>query len=240
MVILYILLALMLALIAVLTFNTVKVSKKARKLTEFKPFYNDDEIKEQCTLRAIELVEDDELIKVELTDDNCTMMLVTHNGMAIRFDGADVRPMGRTAHGVRGIRLSEGDYVVGACVAPEGVQLLVVTENGYGKKTDYSEYRVQSRGGKGIFTYRLTDRTGKLAGIQSVNDDNDIMLITTEGVLIRMHADEISTFGRQTQGVRLMRLKDDVKLYGFAKTERAEDEDVSEENTAEVDENENN
>ena len=178
----------------------------------------------QGGLRAIELVEGDELIKVQLTDGSHELLIATHNGLSIRFNETDVRAMGRTARGVKAITLSEGDFVVGAVVINENEKLLAITEKGYGKKTDYSEYRIQTRGGKGIFTYRLTDRTGKLAGIQGVNDDNDIMLITSEGILIRMHTDEISTYSRQTQGVRLIKLKDGVNVYGFTKTDRAEDE----------------
>jgi len=176
-------------------------------------------------LRAIELVEGDELIKVELTDNEQTILIGTHDGMAIRFSEKDVRPMGRTTRGVRGIRLKDGDYVIGACIAPEDSSFLVVTENGYGKKTSLDEYKIQTRGGKGIFTYRITDKTGKIAGLNTVTDENDIMLITSDGVLIRMHSDEISTFGRQTQGVRIMRLDDGVSLVSMAKTERYEEEE---------------
>ncbi len=186
-------------------------------------------------LRAIDLADGDDLITVELTDNNCDMIIVTRNGMCIRFDEKDVRPMGRTTKGVRGIRLSGDDYVIGACIAKEGSQLLVVCENGYGKKTDLSEYKVQNRGGKGVYTYKITEKTGKAAGIATVTDDDDIMLITSEGVLIRMHTDEISSFGRQTQGVRIMRLADDVKLVSMAKTDREEEdaEETNGENTEE-------
>ena len=185
-------------------------------------------------LRAIELADGDELITVKLTNNECNIIIVTRNGMAIRFDEQDVRAMGRTARGVRGIRLSGDDYVVGACIALEGSKLLVVTEKGYGKKTELDEYKVQNRGGKGIFTYKITDKTGKIAGTRTVTDEDDIMLITSEGVLIRMHAEEISTFGRQTQGVRIMRLDDGVSLVSMAKTTREEDEDGEE--TTEVSE----
>lgn len=184
-------------------------------------------------LRAIELVEGDELIKVELTGDSQTVVIGTHEGMAIRFSEDDVRPMGRTTRGVRGIKLKEGDYVIGACTVAPDEELLVVTENGYGKKTQLDEYKIQARGGKGIFTYRITEKTGKIAGLATVADDDDIMLITSDGVLIRMHVNEISTFGRQTQGVRIMRLDDGVTVVGMAKTER-EDEEKDE-----VSENEN-
>lgn len=181
----------------------------------------------QIGLRAIELVEGDELINVQLTDGSHELLIATHNGLSIRFSEKDVRAMGRTARGVKAITLSGDDFVIGAVVIRDDEKLLAITEKGFGKKTDYSEYRIQTRGGKGIFTYRLTDRTGKLAGISGVNNDNDIMLITSDGVLIRMHTDEISTYSRQTQGVRLIRLNDGVNVYGFAKTDRAEDEEAS-------------
>ncbi len=177
-------------------------------------------------LRAIELADGDELIRVKLTDNNQHIIIGTHDGYAIRFHETDVRPMGRTAHGVRGIRLNEGDYVVGASVALKNSQLLVVTENGYGKKTSLDEYKVQTRGGKGIFTYRITDKTGKVAGLKTVTDQDDIMLITSDGVLIRMHASEISTFGRQTQGVRIMRLDEGVQVVGLARTAQEEEDDA--------------
>ena len=188
-------------------------------------------------LRAIELNEGDELITVELTDDSGSLMLITHEGMAIRFEQTDVRAMGRTTHGVRGIRLSDGDFVVGACIAEENSELLVVTENGYGKKTALSEYKIQNRGGRGIFTYKITEKTGKNAGDATVTDEDDVMMITSEGVLIRMHTDEISTFGRQTQGVRIMRLANDVNLVSMTKTAREEENEEAEEAEGEAVEN---
>lgn len=178
----------------------------------------------QNGLRAIELVEGDELISVSLTDGTEDIMLATHNGLAIRFNEKDVRAMGRTTRGVRGIRLNSDDFVVSAVVLKENETLLTVTENGYGKKTEPDEYRAQSRGGKGIFTYKITEKTGKLAGMVGVTDADDVMLITSEGIIIRMHTDEISTYGRQTQGVRLMRLDENVAVVGMALTERDDDE----------------
>ena len=176
-------------------------------------------------LRAIELVEGDELIGVMLTNDNDEVILGTHGGMAIRFRADDVRPMGRTTRGVRGIRLGENDYVIGAVKVSDDASLLCVTEYGYGKKTTFSEYNCQSRGGKGVYTYRLTDKTGALTGIGAVSDENDIIMITSDGVLIRMHADEISTYGRQTQGVRMMRLADDINVVSMALTSREDEEE---------------
>lgn len=187
-------------------------------------------------LRAIELVEDDALIKVALTDGKQSVLIGTHEGIAIRFAEEDVRPMGRATRGVRGIKLKEGDYVVGACVASPEEELLVVTENGYGKRTPLEEYKIQTRGGKGIFTYKITDKTGMVAGVATVKDDDDIMMITSDGVVIRMHADEISTFGRQTQGVRIMRLAEGISVVSMTKTDRDVDEEDSGEASEESDE----
>ncbi len=178
-------------------------------------------------LRAIDLDEGDELIRVKITDGEQDIILATHDGYAIRFNEKEVRSTGRTTRGVRGIRLHEGDYVIGASVILPDSELLTVTENGYGKKTPIDEYRIQSRGGKGIFTYRITEKTGKLAGMKTVTDNDDIMLITSDGVVIRMHTDEISSYSRQTQGVRVMKLDTGVHVVSVARTEREEDtEDI--------------
>ena len=179
-------------------------------------------------LRAIEIAEGDELISVNITDDGSQMMIGTHKGMAIRFEATDVRPMGRTAHGVRGIRLKKDDYVVAAVKVLDGTQLLTLTENGYGKKTDFDEYKVQSRGGTGVFNYKLTDKTGPVVGMAAVSDEDDVMMITSEGVIIRTHTAEISTFGRQTQGVRVMRLADGIKAASIAVTPHMEEEETEE------------
>lgn len=187
-------------------------------------------------LRAINIDEDDELIRVKLTDNEQDLILGTHNGYAIRFSVSEVRQTGRTTRGVKGIDLRDGDYVIGASTALPETQLLTVTENGYGKKTPLDEYRIQSRGGKGIFTYKITDKTGRLAGMKTVTDGDDIILITSDGVIIRMHADEISSYSRQTQGVRVMKLADDVNVVSIARTER-EEESEEEEQTSEQTEN---
>lgn len=174
---------------------------------------------------AIGLDEGDEVIRVELTDGNCNLIIGTADGMAIRFDENDARVMGRMARGVRAIRLGEGDKVVGASVVKEGTRLLVVSEHGYGKKTEFDEYHVQNRGGKGVLTYRITEQTGRVAGINTVTDSDDVMLITDAGVIIRLHTSDISTYSRVTKGVRLMRLDSDVKIVSLARTEREEDEE---------------
>ena len=180
-------------------------------------------------LRAIGLTDDDELISVKITNNDSELILGTKDGLAIRFHESDVRPMGRAAHGVRGIRLKPGDYVVDSVTILDGTKLLTLTENGYGKKTDFDEYRAQSRGGKGIFNYKLTEKTGKVIGLKAVTEDDDIMVITSDGVIMRTHTAEISTFGRQTQGVRVMRLSDGIKAVSIATTPHIEEENIESE-----------
>lgn len=182
----------------------------------------------QSGLRAIDLVEGDRLISVNLTDGEKEIMIATRNGLAIRFKETDARAMGRTTRGVKAIELNDGDYVVSALVTAEDKQILAITEGGYGKRTDVSEYRIQSRGGKGIFTYKLTEKTGKLSGILSASEEEDVMLITSEGVVIRLHVDGISTFGRQTQGVCLVKMKENVTVASIALTERYKEEETLE------------
>lgn len=185
-------------------------------------------------LIAIGLREEDELIKVELTDGNNDIILGTKNGMCIRFNEKDVRPMGRGASGVRGINLHSDDSVIGAGICAQNGTLLSITENGYGKKTDLDEFKVQSRGGKGVMGYRLTEKTGNIAGITIVNDEMDVMVITSDGVIIRCAAEEISKFGRATQGVRVMRLDEGVKVVSMEATQKEEDsEDAETENADE-------
>lgn len=178
-------------------------------------------------LRAIGLDDDDTLIHVDLSDNDKDIMLVTHNGMAIRFKEQDVRSVGRTARGVRGIKLRSGDYVVGGTVINEASKCLVVTENGFGKKTDFSEYKLQGRAGMGIRTYKITEKTGYVSAMAAVTDENDVLLITSDGIVIRMHTDEINTIGRNTQGVRLMRMGDDVRVVSMALADRDDDEEAA-------------
>ena len=188
-------------------------------------------------LNAIGINDDDELIGVKLVSEGDSIMLSTNNGMAIKFDESDVRPMGRTAHGVRGIRLRKGDYVIGMSVTNEGDELLAVTENGVGKKTNLSEYKIQKRGGMGMRTYRISEQTGAVVGINIVKDEDDLMLITSEGVIIRMSAAGIRSIGRATKGVRLMKLEDGIKVASLAITnheeEPAEDSADGQEETVE-------
>ncbi|MCX8128995.1 MAG: DNA gyrase subunit A [Clostridia bacterium] len=184
-------------------------------------------------LAAVTLRENDELIDVKLTDGNQDIMLATRNGMAIRFNETDARPIGRVSMGVKGIELDDDDYVIGMEVCSENVSLLVVTENGFGKRTELDEYKVQSRGGKGILTYRVTEKTGKIAGMKLVSEEDDIMLISSDGTIIRLNVSEISILGRATQGVTLMRMGDGISVVSVA---RIVNENEGEEDTNDVEE----
>lgn len=176
-------------------------------------------------LISISLRDDDELISVRLTDGKQHIIIGTRKGMLVRFEETDIRSMGRTASGVRGIRLREDDHVVGMEILEPGQEVLVVTENGYGKRTPEEEYRLQSRGGVGIKTSQITDKTGPLSAVKAVDGSEDLMLITINGMLIRMDVNSISITGRSTQGVRLIRLGDDELVATVAKVEKAEDEE---------------
>ena len=178
---------------------------------------------------AILLDEGDDLISVGYTTGNNNIMLATHNGRAIRFSEEDVRSMGRVTHGVRGIRVSEDDYLVGMVIQREGANLLSITENGYGKRTDLDEYRLQSRGGKGITSYNITEKTGKVAAIRMVEDGEDLLLVTSGGIIMRTQIEEISTLSRVTQGVRVVRLDEGVKVIDIAGADREEEELPTEE-----------
>lgn len=166
---------------------------------------------------AIKLREDDELIGVRMTNGNSEILIITKNGYSIRFNESDVRPMGRTATGVKAITLREGDITVGMEVAKEDEELLVVSEKGFGKRTSVSEYPIRHRGGKGVITYKVTNKTGTLVGARIVNDTDEIMLINDTGVAIRLAVSGISSSGRNTMGVTLMRAKDGEIIVAIAK-----------------------
>ena len=174
-------------------------------------------------LIAIGLREDDELIGVKVTDGNKDVLLVTKEGMSIRFDENDIRSMGRSAMGVKGITLSNDDKVVSMSLCEEGTDVLVVSENGFGKRTDINEYRTQIRAGKGIKTYNIAEKTGKLVGAEMVNEDDEMMIINSDGVLIRLRVNEISLFGRVTSGVKLMKTDDEVNVVSISKIKMEEE-----------------
>ena len=174
-------------------------------------------------LRALRMDEGDRLITVRETDGEQKILIATHDGLAVCFDEADVRPMGREAMGVRGIRLREGDYVVGAARAKPGHEVLSITERGYGKRTPVEEYRITNRGGIGIKNYMVTDKTGPVVGIKVVDGSEDLLLMTQSGILIRTHVDSIRMAGRATQGVIVMRFKEEGdRVISMALTEREE------------------
>ena len=178
-------------------------------------------------IRALTLDEGDALVTVRETDGTKKILIATHDGMAVCFDENDIRPMGRTAVGVRGIRLREGDYVVGAARAAEGKCVLSITEKGYGKRTPVEEYRVTNRGGIGIKNYMVTEKTGPVVGIKVVDGTEDLLLVTQAGILIRTAVENIRTAGRATQGVIVMRFKEEGdKVISLALTDRDEAEET--------------
>lgn len=177
-------------------------------------------------LIAINLDDDEDLIGVEMTNGSSEIVLATRNGTAIRFDEQDVRPMGRTAHGVRGITLNYGDAVVAMdSVGSEECEVLTATELGMGKRTAVSEYRKQTRGGKGVINIKITEKTGAVVGMRVINPQQEIMMITAAGIIIRIDVDGISQFGRNAQGVKLMTLNDDDKVVSLAAVHHDESED---------------
>ena len=182
-------------------------------------------------IRALTLDEGDELINVMRTDGSRNILMATHNGQAICFAETDVRPMGREAVGVRGIRLKDGDWVVGAEIAQPDAGVLSITENGYGKRTPVADYirggeEPQHRGGSGMKNYNITDKTGPVAAVKVVYDTDDVLVVSDDGVIIRMEAAGISELGRATQGVRIMRLSEGARVISVALTDRAESEDA--------------
>ena len=183
-------------------------------------------------IRALTLDEGDELINVMRTDGSRNILMATHNGQAICFAETDVRPMGREAVGVRGIRLKDGDWVVGAEIAQPDAGVLSITENGYGKRTPAADYirggeEPQHRGGSGMKNYNITDKTGPVAAVKVVQESDDVLVVSDDGVIIRMEAAGISELGRATQGVRIMRLSEGARVISVALTDRAESEDAA-------------
>ena len=189
---------------------------KKTRISEFKNI-------NKSGLIAINLRDGDELIGVKMANGDEEVMLVTKNAMSIRFSEKDVRPMGRAATGVKGITLGKDDIVVSMDLVSEGKDLLVISKNGFGKRSDIEEYRPQIRSGKGIKTYNITSKTGEIVGATLVNEDDEIMMINSDGVLIRIRVDEISIYGRITSGVKLMRTDEEVEVVSIAKLKR-EDE----------------
>ena len=190
-------------------------------------------------LRVLTLDEGDELITVLETDGQENILIATHDGQAICFRESDVRPMGRTAMGVRGIKLRAGDYVIGGVLAKLGSMLLAITENGYGKRTPIEEYirsggEPQHRGGFGLRGYQITEKTGKAAGVKVVREDDDILIISDDGTIIRMAAADVNVYSRTAQGVRVMRVSEGTKVISLARVPQEEDKNQTEEATEET------
>ena len=176
---------------------------------------------------AIGVEEGDSVIAAQISDGKGEVFIGTHDGMSIRFAETDVRPMGRTAYGVRGISLREGDSVVEMEVLKPGGTILTVTERGYGKRTELDEYRIQTRGGIGIINIQTSERNGTVVGITQVMDDDELMLITQQGKILRMTAKDIRTIGRATQGVRLIDIEGDDRAVSIARLAEKDDEDAA-------------
>ena len=189
-------------------------------------------------LAAINLRDDDELIEVKITDASTEIFLVTKHGMCIRFKETDVRATGRSSMGVIGMNLDDGDEIIGMQLDHQGDSLLIVSENGMGKRTFLEEFTVQKRGGKGVKCYKITEKTGYVVGVKAVNDDHEIMMITTGGVIIQLRMDNISTLGRITSGVKMINLDEGVKVAQIAKVrEKVSDGDHEYENMDDAIEN---
>ena len=179
-------------------------------------------------LNAINLKDGDELIEVKQTTDEEEEFLITKYGMCIHFKDTDVRPTGRTSMGVIGMNLEDGDEIVGMQLKSQGDSLLIVTEKGLGKRTDISEFNLQRRGGKGLKCYKITERTGFVIGVKSVNDEHEVMLITDKGVIIQIRANDVSTIGRITQGVKIMNLDENSTIVKIAKVrDKIEGEEIN-------------
>ena len=173
-------------------------------------------------LAAITLREEDELIEVKFTDQDQDIILVTKYGQCIRFNEKDVRATGRTSMGVRGMNLADRDEVVGMQLHTQGTHLLIVSEKGMGKRTAMEEFTPQNRGGKGVKCYKITEKTGNVVGVKAVNEDNEVMIINTEGIVIRMECSTISVLGRITSGVKLINLNDNATVASIAKVRETE------------------
>jgi DNA gyrase subunit A len=176
-------------------------------------------------LAAITLRDDDELIEVKFTDNEKDIIIVTKYGQCIRFNEQDVRATGRTSMGVRGINLTDGDEVVAMQLTDQGEQLLIVSEKGLGKRTVMDEFTAQNRGGKGVKCYKITEKTGEVVGAKAVNEEDEIMIINTEGIIIRMECKGISVLGRITSGVKLINLRENEIVASIAKVKETQEEE---------------
>ena len=173
---------------------------------------------------AIKLVEGDELIGVDITSGRDDILIASHDGKCIRFNETDVRAVGRDSQGVKSMKLSDGDYIVDMAIVHDGATIMTISENGYGKRTDVEEFRLQQRGGSGVKAGIFTEKTGKLVALKQIEDDCDLLMIADSGIIIRTHVEDISHFSRVSQGVKIMKLKNDAKITSVALTEKDEEE----------------
>ena len=202
------------------------LSNNSRKPPTFPPIHGNPRAK---GVNAIKLDENDSLIGVALTSGTDEIILGTSNGMSIKFSEEQVRSMGRVSRGVRGIRLRDGDYVVDMAIAEPGGSLLTVCENGYGKRTDLEDYRRQSRGGLGLINIKATERNGKVVALKAVHDDDGLMMISANGIIIRTGLEDVRSIGRNTAGVRMIKLKGDDKLVAVERLATDDQETQQEE-----------
>ena len=214
-----------------LLFSTKNGLVKRTLLSEFENIRQSGKI-------AITLKEDDELISVKLADENSQVLMCSSNGRMVRFNVNEIRIMGRTASGVRGINLNN-DICVGSEISEPGKLLLVVTEKGYGKKTAIEDYRETKRGSKGVKTLNITEKNGKIVSFKSTSNDEDLMIITNNGIIIRLDVNAISQMGRVTQGVRLINLKDDNKVASISIVEKEEPQQNEDDNESSNNQDEN-
>ena len=204
-----------------LLFVTKNGTVKRTALSEF-------EIQRKGGKIALSLDEGDELVYVRHTTGSDDIIIATHNGNAVRFAETDARVMGRTARGVRGIRLEDGDFVVGCALVDDSRNLVTVTEGGFGKRSSFEDFACKNRGGKGVKCHNISEKTGALAGIATVDESDDLMLITSDGTVIRLAVSDIPVYSRAAGGVIVMRLSDGDKVVNFAVIEEAEEDDRSE------------
>ncbi len=180
-------------------------------------------------LIAVNLDEGDELVSVKLTDGTKNILIITHNGMGICYDENQVSVVGRTARGVKAMKVEEGDYIISSIIADESQNVLIVTENGMGKRTPFSEFKIQNRGGRGVSCHNISEKTGLIAGAKAVTDNDDVVIISSDGVLIRIRVSDVPTYRRTSSGVKIMRVAGDTKVMNIAPLPKAEDETEGEE-----------
>lgn len=180
---------------------------------------------------AIKLLDGDELIGVDITSGRDDILIASHEGKCIRFNETDVRQVGRDSQGVKSMKLSENDAVIDMAIVRENGKIITISENGFGKQTDAEEFRLQQRGGMGVKAGIFNEKTGKLVALKQIEEDSDLVMIADNGIIIRTHTDDISTYSRLSQGVKIMKLRGSSKIVSVALTKREDEEEVSDDET---------